>query len=92
MCLYAVTANLPDEAISEYTKLLQTGVHFGYARVALGPEAGESNQVLPMVMSIGWNPYYKNEKRTAVSEAHAFMHVNLPLSCLQTCRLRSYAI
>ena len=48
-------------------KLLQTGVHFGYARVVLGPEEGESNKVLPMVMSLGWNPYYKNEKRTAVS-------------------------
>jgi len=67
-------ANLPDEAISEYTKLLQTGVHFGYARVVLGPEAGESDKVLPMVMSLGWNPYYKNEKRTAVSPAIDAFH------------------
>lgn len=62
-----LTANLPDDCISEYTKLLQTGVHYGYARVILGEEEGKSNEVLPMVMSIGWNPYYKNEKRTAVS-------------------------
>ncbi|KAJ9104791.1 hypothetical protein QFC19_003932 [Naganishia cerealis] len=27
----------------------------------------EDYQVWPMVMSVGWNPYYKNEKLTAVS-------------------------
>lgn len=61
-------ANLPDEAIAPYANTLQTGVHYGYARVVLGDAGteGEANQVLPMVMSIGWNPYYKNEKRTAV--------------------------
>jgi riboflavin kinase len=29
----------------------------------------EDYQVWPMVMSVGWNPYYKNEKLTAVSGA-----------------------
>ncbi|KAL7008925.1 riboflavin kinase [Cystobasidiomycetes sp. EMM_F5] len=68
------TANLPDEAIAPYANTLQTGVHYGYARVVLGDAGteGEANQVLPMVMSIGWNPYYKNEKRTA--EVHVLVH------------------
>lgn len=67
------TANLPDEAIEPHQDVLQTGVHYGYARVLLGEDAGSADEVLPMVMSIGWNPYYKNEKRTAeVHILHAF--------------------
>jgi riboflavin kinase len=67
--LAELTANLPEEAIAPHLDALETGVHFGYARVCLGSEAGKADQVLPMVMSIGWNPYYKNEKRTAVSKS-----------------------
>jgi len=26
----------------------------------------EDSKVLPMVMSLGWNPFYKNERMTAV--------------------------
>lgn len=29
--------------------------------------AEEDGKVWPMVMSVGWNPYFKNEKITAVS-------------------------
>ena len=64
-------ANLPDEAIAPSASMLETGVHFGYARVLMGSEQDReeerAQQALPMVMSIGWNPYYRNEKRTAVS-------------------------
>ena len=60
-------ANLPDEAIAPLKNTLQTGVHFGYAQVAYKGSDTKHDEVLPMVMSIGWNPYYKNEKRTAVS-------------------------
>lgn len=59
----AFPANLPDEAIAPYADTLETGVYYGYARVLVD---GKEGTVLPMVMSIGWNPYYKNEKRTAV--------------------------
>jgi riboflavin kinase len=31
--------------------------------------AEEDGKVWPMVMSVGWNPYFKNEKITAVSWA-----------------------
>jgi len=55
---------------------------FGYASVNLpaevqnpaGLDTGEKEEhekVWPMVMSVGWNPYFKNEKKTA--EVH-IMH------------------
>lgn len=33
----------------------------------------EDEKVWPMVMSVGWNPYFKNEKITAVSRAASFI-------------------
>jgi riboflavin kinase len=54
------------------------GVYFGYAQVSArrsddqvdGPSSGTldegQTQVYPMVMSLGWNPFYKNKKLTAV--------------------------
>jgi riboflavin kinase len=69
--LTMLPANLPDEAIAPYATTLETGVHFGFAKVAFrNVEAAqadpEHDKVYPMVMSIGWNPFYKNQKRTAV--------------------------
>ncbi|CAO3608540.1 unnamed protein product [Cunninghamella echinulata] len=41
-------------------KGLDIGVYYGWAQI------GDINsKVYPMVMSLGWNPYYKNEKRSA---------------------------
>ncbi|KAI0040700.1 riboflavin kinase [Auriscalpium vulgare] len=57
------TANLPDESITPMTHVCQPGVYFGYAQVAGLP--GEEAKVHPMVMSLGWNPFYKNERLTA---------------------------
>ncbi|GAA5939149.1 riboflavin kinase [Sporobolomyces koalae] len=64
------TANLPDSAISPYFDTLETGVYFGFARVlepASSPRSStdEHDRVHPMVMSIGWNPFYNNDTRTA---------------------------
>lgn len=55
------------------SSVTQTGVYYGYARVA-PTKAGDSDKLLseedsavhPMVMSLGWNPFYKNERLTAV--------------------------
>lgn len=64
-------ANLPDESISPLSSVARTGVYYGYAQVI--PPAGEDRplledevKVLPMVMSLGWNPFYHNERLTAV--------------------------
>ncbi|CAA7260192.1 unnamed protein product [Cyclocybe aegerita] len=64
------TANLPDESITPISSVAKTGVYYGYAQVippAEHPEGFslEDLKVLPMVMSLGWNPFYKNEKLTA---------------------------
>lgn len=71
-----MTANLPDSAIEPYASLLRTGVHYGFAIVHPNPslvpytsddtELKGLGEVLPMVMSVGWNPFYKNTRRTAV--------------------------
>ncbi|CAG9864243.1 unnamed protein product [Phyllotreta striolata] len=51
------TANLPPEVVNELPDDFGTGVYYGLARVA-------GDKVRKMVMSIGWNPYFKNEKKS----------------------------
>ena len=54
------------------SNVTQTGVYYGYARVSSfnGENklvlSDEESAVLPMVMSLGWNPFYKNKQLTAV--------------------------
>ncbi|KAK4517637.1 uncharacterized protein ATC70_000977 [Mucor velutinosus] len=54
------TANLSDEAIDALVSGLETGVYYGWTQIG---ELG--SEVYPMVMSLGWNPYFKNERRSA---------------------------
>jgi len=73
------TANLPEDALGPITSVAKTGIYYGFARVTeehhgdeeRGTFGVEDLKVLPMVMSLGWNPYYKNENLTA--EVH-IMH------------------
>jgi riboflavin kinase len=64
-CLYLFrdgsAANLPEDVSNNEATVMEIGVHYGWASV------GSSDTVYGMVMSYGWNPYYKNEKKTAVS-------------------------
>ncbi|KAJ3292895.1 riboflavin kinase [Borealophlyctis nickersoniae] len=60
------TANLPEAVAESAGETLKTGIYYGWAAVGAGDEG-----VQAMVMSYGWNPYYKNEKRSA--EVH-IMH------------------
>lgn len=51
------------------SNVTETGVYYGYAKVFANPGStltDEETKVLPMVMSLGWNPFYKNERMTAV--------------------------
>jgi len=67
------TANLPEDALEPITSVAKTGIYFGYAQVSerhqgseqKGNFQGNDLKVQPMVMSLGRNPYYKNEKMTA---------------------------
>ncbi|KAJ7283846.1 hypothetical protein C8J57DRAFT_1293770 [Mycena rebaudengoi] len=64
------TANLPDDSITPISNVAKTGVYYGYAQV-FPPKNGttelceEDIRVHSMVMSLGWNPFYKNEVLTA---------------------------
>ncbi|KAM7533172.1 hypothetical protein Aperf_G00000121038 [Anoplocephala perfoliata] len=51
------TANLDDEVVQCVPESMKTGVYAGFAQVNNGP-------VYKMVMSLGWNPFYKNEKKS----------------------------
>ena len=74
----AHVANLPDEAIHSLSAATTTGIYYGYAQVRNGtqevgeettdPLCEEDTKVYPMAMSLGWNPVYKNEKLSAVSQ------------------------
>jgi hypothetical protein len=64
----APSANLPDESLPAMSNVTEPGVYFGYAQVA----GSADSSVYPMVMSLGRNPFYKNERTTAVrSTVHA---------------------
>ncbi|KAL6874995.1 hypothetical protein J3F83DRAFT_729470 [Trichoderma novae-zelandiae] len=76
------TANLPvDDALTPWISNVPSGVYFGYASLALPashPDRPPSSPdgsfaVFPMVMSIGYNPFYKNTVRSAeVHILHSF--------------------
>ncbi|KYK54963.1 Riboflavin kinase [Drechmeria coniospora] len=70
------TANLPvDTASTPWIADARSGVYFGYASLALpashpdqlpsSASAPTPAVVFPMVMSIGYNPFYKNTVRSA---------------------------
>ena len=51
------TANFPDEGVNDLPVEINTGVYYGWAKVHNGP-------VHKMVMSNGWNPYFRNIKKS----------------------------
>ena len=54
------TANYPEDVVDKLPSAFQPGVYYGWASV-------DGGDVHKMCMSIGWNPYYKNEKKSMVS-------------------------
>eukprot|EP00190_Bangiopsis_sp_CCMP1999_P000049 CAMPEP_0198728476 /NCGR_PEP_ID=MMETSP1475-20131203/9820_1 /TAXON_ID= ORGANISM="Unidentified sp., Strain CCMP1999" /NCGR_SAMPLE_ID=MMETSP1475 /ASSEMBLY_ACC=CAM_ASM_001111 /LENGTH=179 /DNA_ID=CAMNT_0044490861 /DNA_START=72 /DNA_END=611 /DNA_ORIENTATION=+ len=61
------TANIPPEPYVETVDKLPGGIYFGWAALDKC-EAAPQGDLCKMVMSIGWNPYFKNEKKSV--EAH----------------------
>lgn len=55
------TANYNYDVIEKLPKELDCGIYYGFANVNNGP-------VYKAVLSIGWNPYYQNDKKSL--EAH----------------------
>ena len=77
------TANIPPDGLATYPDL-QTGVYYGVAALDPAGSADEKDVrgVLPAVLSIGFNPYYKNTVRSVVS----FLSLSLSLSlCVCVC-------
>ena len=60
------TANFPDEVVNELPQEINTGVYYDWARVDNGP-------VHKMVMSIGWNLYFRNVKKSM--ETHIINYI-----------------
>lgn len=55
-----MVANFPENVVENLPKDVTTGIYYGWAQV-------DSGEIHKMVMSIGWNPYYKNEKKSMVN-------------------------
>lgn len=51
------TANFPEQVVDNLPADVSTGIYYGWASVGNG-------DVHKMVVSIGWNPYYKNVKKS----------------------------
>ncbi|KAG7253993.1 hypothetical protein CRUP_015056, partial [Coryphaenoides rupestris] len=51
------TANFPDSVVEFLPADIGTGIYYGWACVGTG-------EICKMVMSIGWNPFYKNTKKS----------------------------
>lgn len=51
------TANFDDNAVATMPVSMDNGVYFGWVNINNGP-------VYKMLVSIGWNPYFKNEKKS----------------------------
>jgi len=64
------TANFTEDVIDNLPPDLVGGIYWGFANVDRGPVYG-------MVMSIGWNPFYNNEKKAM--ETHILNTYNADL-------------
>ena len=60
--IICITANFPLEVVEKLPESITAGVYYGWACVDEGP-------VFKMVMSIGWNPYYKNKVKSMVGHS-----------------------
>ena len=57
------TANFNEEVVDNLPTDLETGIYFGWTHL----EGDDDKLVRKAVVSIGWNPYYKNSKKSVVS-------------------------
>lgn len=51
------TANFPESVVEHLPADICTGIYYGWACI-------DNGDIHKMVMSIGWNPYYKNTKKS----------------------------
>lgn len=76
--LYCViSANFGIDVVSQLPKNLETGIYYGWASVDIDNDA-----VHKMVMSVGWNPYYKNEHKSMVRNSFGLISGSNSISWL----------
>lgn len=51
-------ANFPEEVVEALPAEFDTGIYYGWSSL--------DNKIYKMVMSIGWNPFFKNDKKSMV--------------------------
>jgi riboflavin kinase len=54
-----ISANFEPHVVKELPPEIKTGIYFGWAQIDAGA-------IHKMVMSVGWNPYYKNVEKSMV--------------------------
>ncbi|OCT46434.1 Riboflavin kinase [Cladophialophora carrionii] len=71
------TANIPPEGLAAYPDL-PSGVYYGFVGLSLSPSpdtTSTSIEIHPAVLSIGYNPFYKNTVRSVeIHILHEFTH------------------
>lgn len=60
------TANLPADVVKELPNELETGIYSGWASV-------ENGEVYKAVLSLGWNPFFKNKEKSLVCKLQGFL-------------------
>lgn len=58
MLFFFFTANFSEKIVEALPDEFETGIYYGWASL--------EKQIYKMVMSIGWNPFYKNDKKSMV--------------------------
>lgn len=57
---FCILANLSPDVVKNLPDELQTGIYFGWANV-------DNGEVYKAVLSLGWNPFFKNKEKSLVS-------------------------
>merc|ERR1712168_449838 len=58
------TANFPTEVVDSLPTDLDAGIYYCWAQVHFLNSTCNKSPIVPAVMSIGWNPFYNNEKKS----------------------------
>lgn len=60
------TANLNPQQFPQIIEQIPPGVYFGWSRLKF--QDGVLSSIYKMAMNIGWNPFFKNEKKSVVKK------------------------
>lgn len=67
LILFYILANLSPDVVKNVPDELQTGIYFGWANV-------DNGEVYKAVLSLGWNPFFKNKEKSLVRTSQIIHH------------------